>query len=104
MLENRLAFIDQVNTAKNRLREDAGLYEKFLVSRMFAAILAIDFILRALERIGAAKKLELGKILRSSNLRERSVSPQGKCQPKIFAERLQAPCIDEGKVLNLLFL
>ena len=61
MLIHRLEYLDRAASAGKRLTEASTLYQKFLVARMFGAILAIDFILRSLERIGACSKLVLGK-------------------------------------------
>ena len=50
------------STPKSAWQKDrASLYERYLVSRMVGAVVAIDFILRALERIGTCSKLVLGK-------------------------------------------
>ena len=51
LLANRLRYLDRKAVAERRLGDEADERDVFLVARMDGAVLAVDFILRSLERL-----------------------------------------------------
>ena len=50
MLARRQNYLEKTAAATKRLEE--GIRQQCLVARMHAAVLAVDFIMRSLERLG----------------------------------------------------
>jgi hypothetical protein len=89
MLANRLQFLDRKASAERRLGDEPDVRDHVLVARMHASVVAVDFILRSLERIGTAKKLILGKNIAFLSNRDAVYFPRGR-----YPERtLSAPCM-----------
>ena len=82
LLANRLRYLDRKAVAERRLGDEADERDVFLVARMNGAVLAVDFILRSLERLGTAKKLILGKNLAILSSGEAVYFPTGQMPSK----------------------
>ena len=98
MLANRLQFLDRKASAERRLGDEPDVRDHVLVARMHASVVAVDFILRSLERIGTAKKLILGKNIAILSNRGAVYFPRGRYP----ARTLSAPCMFQPRVVEIL--
>ena len=96
MLARRQHYLEKTAAATKRLGKESTQRQQYLVARLHAAVLAVDFIMRSLERLGSCRKLVYGQHLRILDSGDAVYYPAGEMPSKDFGWSMSNLVVGRG--------